>query len=155
MSRPPRGLNLVRALAPAAALMCFVFPFYGLAGAHPSPESLTGFEVLALSPPGTPVPGPTAMAVLVVGASALALMSLRRPSVLMVLACLLATVSATAVIVQRQDSLQAVTPGQNLPGYWLSVSLLVVAVLASLAELLYMDVGGGFGGQDAGPPVRD
>lgn len=155
MSRPPRGLTLARALAPATALVCFVLPFYGLAGTHPSPESLTGFEVLALSPSGTPAPGPGAVALLVAGAAALAFISLRRPSTLMVLVYLLATVSATATVVQRQSALQAVTPGQNLPGYWLSVSLLVVTVLASLAELLHTDVGGEFGGEDGADPVRD
>lgn len=155
MSRAPRGLTLVRALAPTAALACFVLPFHGLAGTHPSAESLTGFEVLALSPSGTPVPGPGAVAVLVVAAAALAFMSLRRPSVLLVLVCLLATVAATATVVQRQSALQAVAQGQNLPGYWLSVSLLVVAVLASLAELLHTDVGGEFGDEDGGEPVRD
>lgn len=155
MSRPPRGLTLARAVAPAAALVCFVLPFYGLAGTHPSPESLTGFEVLALSPSGVPVPGPGALAVLVVAAAALAFMSLRRPSLLVVLMGLLATVSATAMVVQRQSALQAVAPGQNLPGYWLSVSLLVVTVLASLAELLHTDVGGEFGDEDGEEPVRD
>ena len=155
MSRPPRGLALARALAPAAALACFVLPFYGLAGTHPSPESLTGFEVLALSPSGTPVPGPGSVTVLVVAAAALAFVSLRRPSILMVLMGLLATVSATAMVVQRQSALQAVTPGQNLPGYWLSVSLLVVTVLASLAELLHTDVGGEFCGEDGEGPVKD
>lgn len=151
MSRPPRGLTLVRALAPPTALACFVLPFYGLAGARPSPESLTGFEVLALSPPGPPAP----VTVLVVAASALAFVSLRRPSILLVLVYLLATVSATAMVVQRQSALDAVAPGQHLPGYWLSVSLLVMAVLAALAELLHTDVGEEFGGEDGGEPVRD
>lgn len=155
MSRPPRGLTLVRALTPAAALVCFVLPFYGLAGTHPSPESLTGFEVLALSPTGATAPGPGTVAVLVAAAAALACLSLRRPSILVVLMGLLATVAATATLVQRQSALQAVYPGQNLPGYWLSVSLLVATVLASLAELLYTDVGGEFGGEDSGDPVRD
>lgn len=155
MSRPPRGLTVARALAPAAALVCFVLPFYGLAGTHPSPESLTGFEVMALSPSGTTAPGPGAVAVLVTAAAALAVMSLRRPSILVVLVSLSAAVAATAMVVQRQSALQAVAPGQNLPGYWLSVSLLVVTVLASLAELLHTDVGGEFGGEDGGDPVRD
>ncbi|GHD18801.1 hypothetical protein [Nocardiopsis kunsanensis] len=153
MSRPPRGLALVRALAPAAALACFVLPFYGLAGTHPSPESLTGFEVLALSPSGAPGPGP--VAALLVGSATTALLNLGRPSVLMVLMGLLATVSAAAAVVQGQSSLQAVAPGQDLPGYWLSVSLLVVTVLASLAELLHTDVGREFGGEDGEGPVRD
>ncbi|WP_017608211.1 hypothetical protein [Nocardiopsis xinjiangensis] len=155
MSRPPRGLTLARILAPAAALVCFVLPFYGLAGAHPSPESLTGFEVLALAPSGAPVPGPGPVAVLVVAAAALAFVGLRRPSILMVLMGLLVTVSATAMVVQRQNALQAMAPGQNLPGYWLSVSLLVATVFASLAELLHTDVGGEFGGQDGEGPVKD
>ncbi|MBE2999311.1 hypothetical protein IDM40_11420 [Nocardiopsis sp. HNM0947] len=148
MSRPPRALPLVRALAPAAALACLALPFHALAGTHPSPAHMTGFEVLAAAPTGTPAPGPVAVAALVVCASALGLAGLWRPSVLVVLAGLLSTVSATALLVHHQSALKALSPGPDLAGYWLAVSLLVMAVLASLAELLYTDVGEDLGGSD-------
>lgn len=152
MSRAPRALPLVRAIAPVAALACLALPFHALAGGHPSPTRLTGFEVLAAAPTATPVPGPVAVAALAVCASALGLSGLWRASVLTVLAGLLSTVSATALLVHHRSALKALSPGPDLPGYWLAVSLLVMAVLAALAELLYTDVGGDLGGSDG---VRD
>jgi len=131
-----------------AALACLALPFHELGGGHPSPARLTGFEVLTTAPTGTPVPGPVAVAALAVCASALGLAGLWRPSVLAVLAGLLSTVSATALLVHHRSALKALSAGPDLPGYWLAVSLLVMAVLAALAELLYTDVGGDLGGSD-------
>lgn len=148
MSRPPRALPLVRALGPVAALACLALPFHALPGGPTSPARLTGLEVLAAAPTGTPVPGPVAVAALAVCASALGLAGLWHASVLAVLTGLLSTVSATALLVHHQSALKALSPGPDLPGYWLAVSLLVMAVLAALAELLYTDVGGDLGGPD-------
>ena len=78
--------------------------------------------------------------VLLVCATVLTLVHGRRPSIPVLLGTLLATLLVAGLVVHRQRALYTALSGQDLPGYWIVLTLLVGSLITVLVDLLHRDV---------------
>lgn len=150
-SRRVRTLTAVRVVFLLGAPACLVLPFFG----DPDSVTVTGLEVLSFSPSPGPPPALAPVTVLLLCAAVLTLVHRRRPSVLVLLGTLLTTLLATGLVVQKQRALYVFLPGQDLPGYWIVLALLVGSLITVLADLLYRDVADDITGPSNTPPEEE
>ncbi|HIY41739.1 MAG TPA: hypothetical protein H9836_11480 [Candidatus Nocardiopsis merdipullorum] len=132
--RRPQTLTAVRLFFLLVASACLALPFFG----SPDSVTVTGLQMLSL-PPGSSSSLVLGI-VLLVCATVLTLVHGRRPSIPVLLGTLLATLLVTGLVVHRQRALDTVLSGQDLPGYWIVLTLLVGSLITVLVDLLHRDV---------------
>ncbi len=132
--RRTQTLTAVRLFFLLAASACLALPFFG----GPDSVTVTGLQVLSL--PHGSSSSPVLGIVLLVCATVLTLVHGRRPSIPVLLGTLLATLLVTGLVVHGQRALYTVLSGQDLPGYWIVLTLLVGSLITVLVDLLHRDV---------------
>lgn len=132
--RRSQTLTAVRLFFLLVASACLALPFFG----SPDSVTVTGLQMLSL-PPGSSSSLVLGI-VLLVCATVLTLVHGRRPSIPVLLGTLLATLLVTGLVVHRQRALDTVLSGQDLPGYWIVLTLLVGSLITVLVDLLHRDV---------------
>lgn len=132
--RRTQTLTAVRLFFLLVASACLALPFFG----GPDSVTVTGLQMLSL-PPGSSSSLVLGI-VLLVCATVLTLVHGRRPSIPVLLGTLLATLLVTGLVVHRQRALDTVLSGQDLPGYWIVLTLLVGSLITVLVDLLHRDV---------------
>lgn len=132
--RRSQTLAAVRLFFLLVASACLALPFFG----SPDSVTVTGLQVLSL-PPGSSSSLVLGI-VLLVCATVLTLVHGRRPSIPVLLGTLLATLLVAGLVVHRQRALYTALSGQDLPGYWIVLTLLVGSLITVLVDLLHRDV---------------
>jgi|SRR5699024_4541203 len=127
-------LTTVRLIFLLGASACLALPFFE----NPDSVTVTGLQVLSL-PPGSSSTLALGI-VLLVCATVLTLVHGRRPSIPVLLGTLLTNLLVTGLVVHRQRALYTVLSGQDLPGYWIVLALLVASSITVLVDLLHRDV---------------